>query len=70
MGSMAPLVVRAQREREHRVKKVSQSQRVRAALGDMYLPEADPAPKPDEGERAMRGKIYFAKEVAPGRTAL
>jgi len=66
-GVNDPLPVRVWRERVRGVQKVPQIQKVRAALGDMYLPGADPAPKTDESERAMMGWIYFAEEVALGR---
>jgi len=55
------------RERERGVQKVSQIQKVRAVLGDVYLPGADRAQRTDEGEKAMMGWIYFAGEMAPGR---
>jgi hypothetical protein len=46
---------------------VPQIQKVRAVLGDVNLPGADPTPKTDEGGRTMMGWIYFAEHVAPGR---
>lgn len=72
--SMMLLVARAQREGEYIVRRVSHTQKVRAALGVGYLGEGHPpeVPRADEGERVVMGMgwIYFAEELAPERDLL
>ena len=73
--AMMLLVARAQREGEYIVRRVSHTQKVRAAPGVGYLGEGgDPpeVPKTDEGERVEMGMgwIYFAEELALERDLL
>jgi hypothetical protein len=69
---MMLLFARAKREREHIVRSVSHTRKVRAALGDGHLGKSHPpkVSKTDEGEKVVMGMcwIYFAEEV--GRNLL
>lgn len=69
-NAMMLLFARAKREREHIVRSVSHTRKVRAALGDGHLVHPPKVSKTDGSEKVVMGMcwIYFAEEV--GRNLL